>query len=175
MALTLRVFTSAKANNKQPTLLLAAVVMRWNVWCWSGILYRTVWNTAQLQTTLKNENWAANSRFGISSITGTTGWPLTTTWNPGVIRTTRGGHGTYLFPYEGTMDNQDYPVPVLKSSILFGMETNARQELPFASISNNLRSTSIEIVNRSHIETEVPQDERGINLYLGTATYSFLA
>ncbi|CAK1717840.1 Lipase [Vibrio crassostreae] len=151
-------FTSRQANNKQPTLLLAAVGDCGET-CDVGVDYvpdSVVPNSAP--DNIRTGTEPLIKALGLAPITGTTGQPLTTTETRGVIRTTTGGHGTYLFPYEGTMDESGLPGFPDSEELNFVWDATNTQQVAVASMVTTT-GASIEIVNEDHIETEVPQDE----------------
>ncbi|WP_135455136.1 alpha/beta fold hydrolase [Vibrio echinoideorum] len=148
-------FTSRQANNEQPTLLLAAVGDSCDV----GVDYipdSVVPNSAP--DNIRTGTEPLIKALGLAPITGTTGQPLTTTETRGVIRTTTGGHGTYLFPYEGTMDESGLPGFPDSEELNFVWDATNTQQVAVASMVTT-KGASIEIVNEDHIETEVPQNE----------------
>ncbi|CAK1780413.1 Alpha/beta fold hydrolase [Vibrio crassostreae] len=151
-------FTSRQANNEQPTLLLAAVGDCGDS-CDVGVDYipdSVVPNSAP--DNIRTGTEPLIKALGLAPITGTTGQPLTTTETRGVIRTTTGGHGTYLFPYEGTMDESGLPGFPDSEELNFVWDATNTQQVAVASMVTTT-GASIEIVNEDHIETEVPQDE----------------
>ncbi|MCF7493736.1 alpha/beta fold hydrolase [Vibrio sp. L5-1] len=151
-------FTSRQANNEQPTLLLAAVGDCGDS-CDVGVDYipdSVVPNSAP--DNIRTGTEPLIKALGLAPITGTTGQPLTTTETRGVIRTTTGGHGTYLFPYEGTMDESGLPGFPDSEELNFVWDATNTQQVAVASMVTT-KGASIEIVNEDHIETEVPQDE----------------
>ncbi len=151
-------FTSRQANNEQPTLLLAAVGDCGDS-CDVGVDYipdSVVPNSAP--DNIRTGTEPLIKALGLAPITGTTGQPLTTTETRGVIRTTTGGHGTYLFPYEGTMDESGLPGFPDSEELNFVWDATNTQQVAVASMVTT-KGASIEIVNEDHIETEVPQNE----------------
>ncbi|MEZ8626330.1 alpha/beta fold hydrolase [Vibrio splendidus] len=151
-------FTSRQANNEQPTLLLAAVGDCGDS-CDVGVDYipdSVVPNSAP--DNIRTGTEPLIKALGLDSITGTTGQPLSVVQTRGVIRTTTGGHGTYLFPYEGTMDESGLPGFPDSEELNFVWDATNTQQVAVASMVTTT-GASIEIVNEDHIETEVPQDE----------------
>ncbi|OED66049.1 lipase [Vibrio splendidus ZS-139] len=151
-------FTSRQASNEQPTLLLAAVGDCGDS-CDVGVDYipdSVVPNSAP--DNIRTGTEPLIKALGLAPITGTTGQPLTTTETRGVIRTTTGGHGTYLFPYEGTMDESGLPGFPDSEELNFVWDATNTQQVAVASMVTT-KGASIEIVNEDHIETEVPQNE----------------
>ena len=151
-------FTSRQANNEQPTLLLAAVGDCGDT-CDVGVDYipdSVVPNSAP--DNIRTGTEPLIKALGLDSITGTTGQPLSVVQTRGVIRTTTGGHGTYLFPYEGTMDESGFPGFPDSEELNFVWDATNTQQVAVASMVTTT-GASIEIVNEDHIETEVPQDE----------------
>ncbi|MCW1890878.1 hypothetical protein OK016_23435 [Vibrio chagasii] len=74
------------------------------------------------------------------------------------VRTTTGGHGTYLFPYEGPVDENGLPgMPGGNMSDVLGLSTLSKWRL-FASMVMSDGAVVV-INNEDHIETEVPQNE----------------
>ena len=151
-------FTSRQANNKQPTLLLAAVGDCGET-CDVGVDYvpdSVVPNSAP--DNIRTGTEPLIKALGLAPITGTTGQPLTTTETRGVIRTTTGGHGTYLFPYEGTMDESGLPGFPDSEELNFVWDATNIQQVAVASMVMSDGAVVV-INNEDHIETEVPQDE----------------
>ncbi|PMN51529.1 lipase [Vibrio lentus] len=74
----------------------------------------------------------------------------------GVLRTTTGGHGTYLFPYEGTMDENGLPsMPDTGAELKEVADATETQQIAVASmVITNGKAVKIE--DEDHIETEVP-------------------
>ncbi|ROR27615.1 virulence factor lipase-like protein [Vibrio crassostreae] len=151
-------FTSRQANNKQPTLLLAAVGDCGET-CDVGVDYvpdSVVPNSAP--DNIRTGTEPLIKALGLAPITGTTGQPLTTTETRGVIRTTTGGHGTYLFPYEGTMDESGLPGFPDSEELNFVWDATNTQQIAVASMVMSDGAVVV-INNEDHLETEVPQDE----------------
>ncbi|WP_333912399.1 lipase [Vibrio coralliirubri] len=151
-------FTYRQANNEQPTLLLAAVGDCGDT-CDVGVDYipdSVVPNSAP--DNIRTGTEPLIKALGLDSITGTTGQPLSIVQTRGVIRTTTGGHGTYLFPYEGTMDESGLPGFPDSEELNFVWDATNTQQVAVASMVTTT-GASIEIANEDHIETEVPQDE----------------
>ncbi|WP_454440114.1 alpha/beta fold hydrolase [Vibrio bathopelagicus] len=151
-------FTSRQAYNEQPTLLLAAVGDCGET-CDIGVDYipdSVVPNSAP--DNIRTGTEPLINALDLNSITGTTGQPLSLGQTRGVIRTTTGGHGTYLFPYEGTMDESGLPGFPDSDELNFVWDATNTQQVAVASMVVT-DGKSIEIVNEDHIETKVPQNE----------------
>lgn len=151
-------FTSRQASNEQATLLLAAVGDCGET-CDVGVDYipdSVVPNSAP--DNMRTGTEPLIKALGLEAITGSTGQPFFAAGTRGVIRTTTGGHGTYLFPYEGTMDESGLPGFPDSEELNFVWDATNTQQVAVASMVVT-DGTSIEIVNEDHIETEVPQDE----------------
>ncbi|WP_210449877.1 alpha/beta fold hydrolase [Vibrio crassostreae] len=151
-------FTSRQAYNEQPTLLLAAVGDCGET-CDVGVDYipdSVVPNSAP--DNMRTGTEPLIKALGLEAITGSTGQPFSAAGTRGVIRTTTGGHGTYLFPYEGTMDESGLPGFPDSEELNFVWDATNTQQVAVASMVTTT-GASIEIVNEDHIETEVPQDE----------------
>ena len=159
-------FVSRQSEHEQPTLMLAAVGDCGEA-CDAGVDYAP-------DTVIPNSD-PANIRtgteplikaLGLSPITSSTGVVQFPEASRGVIRTTTGGHGTYLFPYEGTVDENGLPtIPGLDdddgdgvTDLGFVMDATDMQQVAVATMVGTTGS-AILITNQDHIETEVPENE----------------
>ncbi|WP_123287281.1 alpha/beta fold hydrolase [Vibrio crassostreae] len=147
-------FTSRQANNKQPTLLLAAVGDCGET-CDVGVDYvpdSVIPNTAP--DNIRTGTEPLITALGLDPITGTS---ENIDEKRGAVRTTTGGHGTYLFPYEGPVDENGLPgTPGENMSDV--REAVGTQQIAVASMVMSDGAVVV-INNEDHIETEVPQDE----------------
>jgi len=147
-------FISRQVKAEQPTLLLAAVGDCGET-CDVGVDYvpdSVIPNTAPDNVRTGTEPLI--TALGLDPITGTKRDQIEL---GGVIRTTTGGHGTYLFPYEGPVDENGLPgMPGENMSDV--REAVTTQQLAVASMVMTDGSLVV-INNEDHIETEVPQDE----------------
>ncbi|MCW8336618.1 alpha/beta hydrolase family protein, partial [Vibrio paucivorans] len=147
-------FTTEQTANLQPTLLIEAV----------GNCGSTCEVGEYLPDTVVPNSAPNNIRTGtnpliraleLDSITKEYTPSLSTR---GVIRTTTGGHGTFLFPYEGPMDETGLPGFPEGDTMDYVRDATDIQQVAVASMvrSNNHLVT---VKNTEHIETEVPSDE----------------
>ncbi|PTO86961.1 lipase [Vibrio splendidus] len=147
-------FISRQVKAEQPTLLLAAVGDCGET-CDVGVDYvpdSVIPNTAP--DNIRTGTEPLITALGLDPITGTKRDQIEL---GGVIRTTTGGHGTYLFPYEGPVDENGLPgMPGDNMSDV--REAVTTQQLVVASMVMTDGSLVV-INNEDHIETEVPQDE----------------
>ncbi|PTP78524.1 alpha/beta hydrolase-fold protein [Vibrio splendidus] len=147
-------FISRQVKAEQPTLLLAAVGDCGET-CDVGVDYvpdSVIPNTAP--DNIRTGTEPLITALGLDPITGTKRDQIEL---GGVIRTTTGGHGTYLFPYEGPVDENGLPgMPGDNMSDV--REAVTTQQLAVASMVMTDGSLVV-INNEDHIETEVPQDE----------------
>ncbi|MEZ8381121.1 lipase [Vibrio splendidus] len=147
-------FISRQVQAEQPTLLLAAVGDCGET-CDVGVDYvpdSVIPNTAP--DNIRTGTEPLITALGLDPITGTKRDQIEL---GGVIRTTTGGHGTYLFPYEGPVDENGLPgMPGDNMSDV--REAVTTQQLAVASMVMTDGSLVV-INNEDHIETEVPQDE----------------
>ncbi|MEZ8205317.1 alpha/beta hydrolase-fold protein [Vibrio splendidus] len=147
-------FISRQVQAEQPTLLLAAVGDCGET-CDVGVDYvpdSVIPNTAP--DNIRTGTEPLITALGLDPITGTKRDQIEL---GGVIRTTTGGHGTYLFPYEGPVDENGLPgMPGENMSDV--REAVTTQQLAVASMVMTDGSLVV-INNEDHIETEVPQDE----------------
>lgn len=147
-------FISRQVQAEQPTLLLAAVGDCGET-CDVGVDYvpdSVIPNTAP--DNIRTGTEPLITALGLDPITGTKRGQIEL---GGVIRTTTGGHGTYLFPYEGPVDENGLPgMPGENMSDV--REAVTTQQLAVASMVMTDGSLVV-INNEDHIETEVPQDE----------------
>lgn len=147
-------FTSRQVTAEQPTLLLAAVGDCGET-CDVGVDYvpdSVVPNTAP--DNIRTGTEPLIRALGLDPITGTS---ENTNVKRGAVRTTTGGHGTYLFPYEGPVDENGLPgSPGENMSDV--REAVGTQQVAVASMVMSDGSIVV-INNEDHIETEVPQDE----------------
>ncbi|WP_434567635.1 lipase [Vibrio chagasii] len=147
-------FISRQVAAQQPTLLLAAVGDCGET-CDVGVDYvpdSVIPNTAPDNIRTGTEPLIA--ALGLDSITGTS---ENMEQKRGAVRTTTGGHGTYLFPYEGPMDESGLPgTPGDNMSDV--REAVDTQQVAVASMVMS-DGTVVVINNEDHIETEVPENE----------------
>lgn len=149
-------FTTEQANSAQPILLLEAVGN-----CGDGL-------TPECEVGVEyiSDNVVVNSVEGIP-LTGTE--PLITHLGldaitaditmstdviKGVIRVKSGGHGTYLFPYEGPVNEDGVPGSV-NGHMGYLNESMAMQQEAVASFINS-DGEYVNIINPVHVEGEVP-------------------
>lgn len=147
-------FISRQVEAQQPTLLLAAVGDCGET-CDVGVDYvpdSVIPNTAPDNIRTGTEPLIA--ALGLDPITGTS---ENMEQKRGAVRTTTGGHGTYLFPYEGPVDENGLPgMPGDNmSDVLEAVDT---QQVAVASMVMSDGAVVV-INNEDHIETEVPQNE----------------
>ncbi|MFS1947737.1 lipase [Vibrio lentus] len=147
-------FISRQVKAEQPTLLLAAVGDCGET-CDVGVDYvsdSVIPNSAPDNIRTGTEPLIA--ALGLDPITGTSD---NKNAKRGAVRTTTGGHGTYLFPYEGPVDEDGLPgMPGENmSDVLKAVDT---QQVAVASMVMSDGAVVV-INNEDHIETEVPQDE----------------
>ncbi|CAH6809648.1 Lipase [Vibrio chagasii] len=147
-------FISRQVSAQQPTLLLAAVGDCGET-CDVGVDYvpdSVIPNTAPDNIRTGTEPLIA--ALGLDPITGTS---ENMEQKRGAVRTTTGGHGTYLFPYEGPMDESGLPgTPGENMSDV--REAVDTQQVAVASMVISDGAVVV-INNEDHIETEVPQNE----------------
>ncbi|CAH7193847.1 Lipase [Vibrio chagasii] len=147
-------FISRQVSAQQPTLLLAAVGDCGET-CDVGVDYvpdSVIPNTAPDNIRTGTEPLIA--ALGLDPITGTS---ENMEQKRGAVRTTTGGHGTYLFPYEGPMDESGLPgTPGENMSDV--REAVDTQQVAVASMVMSDGAVVV-INNEDHIETEVPQNE----------------
>ncbi|MEZ9999420.1 lipase [Vibrio lentus] len=147
-------FISRQVAAQQPTLLLAAVGDCGET-CDVGVDYvpdSVIPNTAP--DNIRTGTEPLITALGLDPITGTT---RNTDEPRGVVRTTTGGHGTYLFPYEGPVDENGLP-GMPGENMADVREAVDTQQIAVASMVMTDGSLVV-INNEDHIETEVPQDE----------------
>ncbi|MFM2642792.1 lipase [Vibrio chagasii] len=147
-------FISRQIEAQQPTLLLAAVGDCGET-CDVGVDYvpdSVIPNTAP--DNIRTGTEPLITALGLDPITGTS---ENTVQKRGAVRTTTGGHGTYLFPYEGPVDENGLPgMPGDNmSDVLEAVDT---QQVAVASMVMSDGAVVV-INNEDHIETEVPQNE----------------
>ncbi|CDT95053.1 conserved hypothetical protein [Vibrio coralliirubri] len=147
-------FISRQVAAEQPTLLLAAVGDCGET-CDVGVDYvpdSVIPNTAP--DNIRTGTEPLITALGLDPITGTS---ENINEKRGAVRTTTGGHGTYLFPYEGPVDEDGLPgMPGENmSDVLEAVDT---QQIAVASMVMSDGAVVV-INNEDHIETEVPQDE----------------
>ncbi|MGF1851472.1 lipase [Vibrio satsumensis] len=144
-------FISRQVAAEQPTLLLAAVGDCGET-CDVGVDYvpdSVIPNTAP--DNIRTGTEPLITALGLDPITGTKRDQIEL---GGVIRTTTGGHGTYLFPYEGPVDENGLPgTPGENMSDV--REAVGTQQIAVASMVMSDGSVVV-INNEDHIETEVP-------------------
>ncbi|CAH6837606.1 Lipase [Vibrio chagasii] len=144
-------FISRQVSAQQPTLLLAAVGDCGET-CDVGVDYvpdSVIPNTAPDNIRTGTEPLIA--ALGLDPITGTS---ENMEQKRGAVRTTTGGHGTYLFPYEGPMDESGLPgTPGENMSDV--REAVDTQQVAVASMVMSDGAVVV-INNEDHIETEVP-------------------
>ncbi|WP_261904250.1 alpha/beta fold hydrolase [Vibrio fortis] len=148
-------FTSRQVKYQQPTLLIEAV--------------GTCGETCEVNKDYVPDSVVPNSApdnirtgsdplieaLGLTLITGTEGNSDKTR---GVIRATTGGHGTYLFPYEGTMDESGLPSLPGPKELTYVWSATKTQQIAVASMVIT-DGHAIEIDKEIHIETEVADHE----------------
>ncbi|CAH7145303.1 Lipase [Vibrio chagasii] len=147
-------FISRQVAAEQPTLLLAAVGDCGET-CDVGVDYvpdSVIPNTAP--DNIRTGTEPLITALGLDPITGTS---ENIDEKRGAVRTTTGGHGTYLFPYEGPVDEDGLPgMPGENMSDV--LEAVGTQQIAVASMVMSDGAVVV-INNEDHIETEVPQDE----------------
>ncbi|OCH69873.1 lipase [Vibrio splendidus] len=147
-------FISRQVAAEQPTLLLAAVGDCGET-CDVGVDYvpdSVIPNTAP--DNIRTGTEPLITALGLDPITGTS---ENIDEKRGAVRTTTGGHGTYLFPYEGPVDENGLPgTPGENMSDV--REAVGTQQIAVASMVMSDGAVVV-INNEDHIETEVPQDE----------------
>ncbi|MFL7022353.1 lipase [Vibrio cyclitrophicus] len=147
-------FISRQVAAEQPTLLLAAVGDCGET-CDVGVDYvpdSVIPNTAP--GNIRTGTEPLITALGLDPITGTS---ENINEKRGAVRTTTGGHGTYLFPYEGPVDENGLPgTPGENMSDV--REAVDTQQIAVASMVMSDGAVVV-INNEDHIETEVPQDE----------------
>lgn len=147
-------FISRQVKAEQPTLLLAAVGDCGET-CDVGVDYvpdSVIPNTDP--DNIRTGTEPLITALGLDPITGTS---ENTNVKRGAVRTTTGGHGTYLFPYEGPVDENGLPgTPGENMSDV--REAVDTQQVAVASMVMSDGSVVV-INNEDHIETEVPQNE----------------
>ncbi len=147
-------FISRQIEAQQPTLLLAAVGDCGET-CDVGVDYvpdSVIPNTAP--DNIRTGTEPLITALGLDPITRTS---ENIEQKRGAVRTTTGGHGTYLFPYEGPVDENGLPgMPGDNmSDVLEAVDT---QQVAVASMVMSDGAVVV-INNEDHIETEVPQNE----------------
>ncbi|MFZ3407073.1 lipase [Vibrio chagasii] len=147
-------FISRQVSAQQPTLLLAAVGDCGET-CDVGVDYvpdSVIPNIAPDNIRTGTEPLIA--ALGLDPITGTS---ENMEQKRGAVRTTTGGHGTYLFPYEGPMDESGLPETPGEnmSDVREAVDT---QQVAVASMVMSDGAVVV-INNEDHIETEVPENE----------------
>ena len=156
-------FTSRQVANQQPTLLLAAVGSCGET-CDVGEDYvpdSVVPNSAP--DNIRTGTDPLIKALGLTQITGSTLFPFEGEYQSqsqtrGVIRATTGGHGTYMFPYEGTMDESGLPGLPDNEELSYVWDATNTQQVAVASMVVT-DGHAIEIDNDVHIETEVADHE----------------
>jgi len=147
-------FISRQVKAEQPTLLLAAVGDCGET-CDVGVDYvpdSVIPNTAP--DNIRTGTEPLITALGLDPITGTS---ENNNEKRGAVRTTTGGHGTYLFPYEGPVDENGLPgTPGENMSDV--REAVGTQQIAVASMIMSDGAVVV-INNEDHIEIEVPQDE----------------
>ncbi len=159
-------FTTRQKQNQQPTLLMAAVGDCGET-CEVGVEYAP--DTVVPNSAPDNIRTGTNpliEALGLEQITGSTGTVQSGFSGRGFIGATTGGHGTYLFPYEGPVDENGLPsFPETQDEdgdgvsemddVRGAMET---QQVAVASMVLT-QGSAVVINNKDHIETEVPENE----------------
>lgn len=152
-------FTSRQVANQQPTLLLAAVGTC-DENCTVGVDYvadSVIPNSAP--DNIRTGTDPLIKALGLTQIVGSTPVPIQSLEQTrGVIRATTGGHGTYLFPYEGTMDESGLPGLPDDGELSYVWDATNTQQVAVASMVVT-DGHAIEIENVEHIETEVADNE----------------
>jgi pimeloyl-ACP methyl ester carboxylesterase len=152
-------FTSRQVANQQPTLLLAAVGSCGET-CDVGEDYvpdSVVPNSAP--DNIRTGTDPLIKALGLTQIVGSTPVPFQSLEQTrGVIRATTGGHGTYMFPYEGTMDESGLPGLPDNGELSYVWDATNTQQVAVASMVVT-DGHAIEIDNDEHIETEVADNE----------------
>lgn len=156
-------FTSRQVANQQPTLLLAAVGSCGET-CDVGEDYvpdSVVPNSSP--DNIRTGTDPLIEALGLTQITGSTLFPFEGEYQSqsqtrGVIRATTGGHGTYMFPYEGTMDESGLPGLPDNDELSYVWDATNTQQVAVASMVVT-DGHAIEIDNDVHIETEVADHE----------------
>lgn len=147
-------FISRQVAAEQPTLLLAAVGDCGET-CDVGVDYvpdSVIPNTAP--DNIRTGTEPLITALGLDPITGTS---ENIDEKRGAVRTTTGGHGTYLFPYEGPVDENGLPgTPGENMSDV--REAVGTQQIAVASMVMSDGAVVV-INNEDHIETEVPHNE----------------
>lgn len=148
-------FTSRQTKNGQPTLLLEAV----------GNCGETCEVGEYMPDTVVPNSADNNIRTGtdplIKALDLAPITEATTFGNPirGVVRTTTGGHGTYMFPYEGPMDETGFPsIPTGDVMNFVWDATATQQEIVASMVKSN--AYQVLIPNLEHVQTEVAEDEK---------------
>lgn len=152
-------FTSRQVANQQPTLLLAAVGTC-DENCTVGVDYvadSVIPNSAP--DNIRTGTDPLIKALGLTQIVGSTPVSIQSLEQTrGVIRATTGGHGTYLFPYEGTMDESGLPGLPDDGELSYVWDATNTQQVAVASMVVT-DGHAIEIENVEHIETEVADNE----------------
>lgn len=156
-------FTSRQVANQQPTLLMAAVGTC-DENCAVGVDYvadSVVPNSAP--DNIRTGTDPLIKALGLTQITATTGLVQSSTSysgdkTRGVIRATTGGHGTFLFPYEGTMNESGLPGLPDNGELAYVWDATNTQQVAIASMVAT-DGYAVEIDNEEHIETEVADNE----------------
>ncbi|WP_146490718.1 lipase [Vibrio sp. T20] len=147
-------FISRQVAAEQPTLLLAAVGDCGET-CDVGVDYvpdSVIPNTAP--DNIRTGTEPLITALGLDPITGTS---ENIDEKRGAVRTTTGGHGTYLFPYEGPVDENGLPgTPGENMSDV--REAVGTQQIAVASMVMSDGAVVV-INNEDHIEAEVPHNE----------------
>lgn len=148
-------FTARQTRNGQPTLLLEAV----------GNCGETCEVGEYMPDTVVPNSADNNIRTGTDPLIKALDLaPITeetTFGNPirGVVRATTGGHGTYMFPYEGPMDETGFPSIPTGDVMNFVWDATATQQEIVASMVKS-DAYQVEINNLEHVQTEVAEDEK---------------
>ncbi|MFA0084054.1 Ig-like domain-containing protein [Vibrio breoganii] len=148
-------FTARQTENGQPTLLLEAI----------GNCGESCEVGEYLPDTVVPNSADNNIRTGTEPLIKALELsPITeeiTYGNPirGVVRLTTGGHGTYMFPYEGPMDESGLPSLPTGDVMQYVWDATYTQQALVASMVKS-DAYQVEIENLEHIETEVAEDEK---------------
>lgn len=143
-------FTSRQTENGQPTLLLEAV----------GNCGDTCEVGEYMPDTVVPNSADNNIRTGTNPLIKALDLaPITeeTTFGSpirGVVRLTTGGHGTYMFPYEGPMDETGLPsLPTGEVMDFVRDATKTQQEMVASMVDTD--GAEVAITNLEHVQTQV--------------------
>ncbi|MBW3697757.1 lipase [Vibrio sp. T187] len=159
-------FVSRQRENDQPTLAIAAVGDCGET-CDVGVDYAAdVVIPNSDPNNIRTGTDPLIKALGLKTITGSTGITQSVTDSRRVIRATTGGHGTYLFPYDGPVDENGLPtLPSRTDEVSDGVtelefvtEATDMQQVAVASMVES-KGVEVVITNEDHIETEVPANE----------------